>query len=500
MHSFIKASTMALVATVGLPSVSHDGGRVGEARVGEAQLGAGLSPPAPTPAKSAGPLFPTPDLQFPGGGGPEAAQPAKPQPVPAQRMAAASAVDRAPAPSAPDGGKVERGDKLKLGFFETVDLGGAQRGWGDPQGGLRTFYQRMDLSGEYLVEGNGGLSVPLLGEIHAAGRDLDDLRSELAASFAAVTGRSARIDARIVDRAPVYVVGPVRNPGAVHYAEGLFVLQAVALAGGLGRGADNPSTLVEGAREMERLRLANLQLDRLTARRARLEAQRGQSFGLLSSDGAPRAIPIADDGQPPPPGSAEPPRDGQSLGAAESAILQAEQARRRSHEKELAARIDAARNEVEAIKAKLDQFEIQREMRAERLDTMQKLKDRGVDTSDHILTLRTELADIEARRQDCRVTLVEAEARLAQAEDDSGRDALDYTTDLAKEIAAVDKDIAEAREAAGSAESMATILSGFVGPGAQPHYEILREGGEGVAILPASETSPLKPGDVLKVK
>ena len=41
------------------------------------------------------------------------------------------------------------------------------------------------------------------------------------------------------------------------------------------------------------------------------------------------------------------------------------------------------------------------------LDAMQKLKDRGIVTSNNVLMLRTELADIEARRQDSLVAVVD---------------------------------------------------------------------------------------------
>ena len=52
---------------------------------------------------------------------------------------------------------------------------------------------------------------------------------------------------------------------------------------------------------------------------------------------------------------------------------------------------------------------------------MQKLKDRGLVTSSNILTLRTELADLEAHRQDYLVGILQAEARLADAEEASPR-------------------------------------------------------------------------------
>ena len=58
----------------------------------------------------------------------------------------------------------------------------------------------------------------------------------LAVSFTSVIGRSANIDVKILERSPIYVVGPVKNPGAYKYVPGMIVLHALALAGGLDRG------------------------------------------------------------------------------------------------------------------------------------------------------------------------------------------------------------------------------------------------------------------------
>ena len=43
-----------------------------------------------------------------------------------------------------------------------------------------------------------------------------------------------------LERQPVYVLGPVKNPGAYKYAPGMTVLHAVALAGGLDRAPVEP--------------------------------------------------------------------------------------------------------------------------------------------------------------------------------------------------------------------------------------------------------------------
>ena len=242
------------------------------------------------------------------------------------------------------------------------------------------------------------------------------------------------------------------------------MLQAIALAGGLDRGRENLAGVVDGAREMERLRIATLQVDHLLARRARLEAER---------DGIPRypylTIEVSmwqtpDEGvstisMPIQLANLDRARTAGTLLATESAILRAEQAKRRQQEEEIALKVAAARDEVNALKRKLDQFDVQKDLRIERLDAMQKLKDRGIVTSNNVLMLRTELADIEARRQDSLVAVVEAEARLAEAQGDGVKLSSEKTADLTKEIVTVDEEIAAAREATLSASVLATIFT-----------------------------------------
>ena len=380
------------------------------------------------------------------------------------------------------------GDKLKISFYETIDIGATKQSGQngvESQVALRTFYQRMDLSGDYSVEQDGVISIPLLGRFQVEGRALDDVRSDLAVSFTAVIGRSANIDVKIFDRSPIYVVGPVKNSGAYKYVPGMIVLHAIALAGGLDQGEGSVSGMIEGTREMERLRSMTLQVQQLLARRARLEAERDGVSTL------PIPIQLAELARERPAGT---------LFATESTILSAEQARGLQQRKVIALRVAAARNEVEALKRKLDQIDVRKDVRIERLNEMQKLKNRGLVTTNNLDILRTELSDIEPQRQDALVAILQAEARLTEAEEASARLSSESTANLANAIATVDKDIAAAQEGMISASALAMMLSrpnsrtlqGVV-------YEIVRQSKDGAGTLQATETSPLLPGDVLKI-
>ncbi len=395
------------------------------------------------------------------------------------------------------------GDRLKIGFYEAIEPFGSSPtgpdGAADPDGRVRSFYQRMDLSGDYTVEQDGTIAVPILGRFPVGSRTLDDVRADLAASFAAIFGGSAKVDARIVDRAPVSVLGYVRNPGVFRYAPGMIVLQAVALAGGLDRTGESIAAIAEEARAEEHFRVAALKVDQLAARRSLLQAELEAASRLTLAQPEPGRFSLAAGGVDPSSPvdlawSVRPRREG------EDAILRAEQELRRQVGKEGEAKIVAARDEVEALKHKLDQFDVQRALRTERLEAMERLRDRGVETSNVVLILKTEQADIESRRQDSVAAFIEAESRLASAESARAVASLEFSLALRKELAAADRELEEARVAKRSALKLAELLASVGAPIAvTPVYAILRRSGDRAVTLDATETSLIEPGDIVKV-
>jgi protein involved in polysaccharide export with SLBB domain len=110
------------------------------------------------------------------------------------------------------------GDRAKITFFEMMDVPNAE----SEQPALRTFYQRMDLTGEYSVEPDGSVSFPRLGRFVVAGRSVPDVQADLATVFERVMGHGCDVNLTIVERQPVYVVGPVKSPGAYKYVPGMI--------------------------------------------------------------------------------------------------------------------------------------------------------------------------------------------------------------------------------------------------------------------------------------
>jgi polysaccharide biosynthesis/export protein len=91
----------------------------------------------------------------------------------------------------------------------------------------------QDFKRRSAINVDGDISLPLLGDIRAAGLTVAELRTKLRESLAKSNIiRSPDVTAEIVEHRPFYVNGNVAKPGAHPYQPSLTVRHAVAIAGG----------------------------------------------------------------------------------------------------------------------------------------------------------------------------------------------------------------------------------------------------------------------------
>jgi protein involved in polysaccharide export with SLBB domain len=269
----------------------------------------------------------------------------------------------------------------------------------------------------------------------------------------------------------------------------MTVLHVIALAGGFDHGLGATSELIQGVREMERLQKARDELKRLLARRARLEAQRDGTEPRSSE----QLVALAGEDI------------AGNLMAVELSNLRIERTAQERQEEQVTTSIQAARDELGALQHRLAQIDVQRDVRNERLEGLNKLMAQGLTTRHGIITIRSELSDLEARRYDYHLAVVQGQTRLALAERARNWLASDSAANIAKAIAATDVEIGEARQTLASAGAVAAIIADSDArmmrsrTSMVPSYEIVRRGANGPAAQTAMETSSLKPGDVLKI-
>lgn len=101
------------------------------------------------------------------------------------------------------------------------------------------FWREPDLSGDVTVRPDGFITLPLVGEIQAAGQTPGDLRLQIAAAASKfIADANVAVIVRTIKSRRVFVTGKVTNPGGHPLVGPMTVLQAIALAGGLTEYAD----------------------------------------------------------------------------------------------------------------------------------------------------------------------------------------------------------------------------------------------------------------------
>lgn len=103
------------------------------------------------------------------------------------------------------------------------------------QGGEKikiTVYNEPSLSGEYDIDPNGVVSLPLAGTVKAIGLTQAQLEQNLARKFRSEYLRNPKVTVSIIQFRPIYIVGEVEKQGEYAFKPGLNVLTAMASAGG----------------------------------------------------------------------------------------------------------------------------------------------------------------------------------------------------------------------------------------------------------------------------
>lgn len=93
-------------------------------------------------------------------------------------------------------------------------------------------YNEAALTGEFSLSPNGTLSLPLIGEIRAAGKTIEQLTAEVQAKLADGYLREPKVSMEVTAFRPFYILGEVKSPGTYPYVSGLTVLNAIATAQG----------------------------------------------------------------------------------------------------------------------------------------------------------------------------------------------------------------------------------------------------------------------------
>jgi polysaccharide export outer membrane protein len=93
-------------------------------------------------------------------------------------------------------------------------------------------YGDQQLSGDYLVDDEGAISMPLINRIEARGLTPTDLEQTITKRLADGFLVDPSVNVQVQGMRPFFILGEVKQPGQYSYANSMTVLSAVAVAGG----------------------------------------------------------------------------------------------------------------------------------------------------------------------------------------------------------------------------------------------------------------------------
>lgn len=108
-------------------------------------------------------------------------------------------------------------------------------------------FGQPELSGEFLVDGTGAISLPLIGQVEAVGMSTQDLETRIATSLSNGFLLDPKVSAEVINYRPFYILGEVGRPGEYPFNSGLTVLNAVAAAGGFTYRANKKVVFIKSA-------------------------------------------------------------------------------------------------------------------------------------------------------------------------------------------------------------------------------------------------------------
>lgn len=88
------------------------------------------------------------------------------------------------------------------------------------------------LTGEFVLDGNGVLAYPLIGNVDARGMTPSELQAIIAQRLDKDWVHNPSVSVEVSTRRPFYVVGEVQKPGSYPFVTDMSVLNAIATAGG----------------------------------------------------------------------------------------------------------------------------------------------------------------------------------------------------------------------------------------------------------------------------
>lgn len=359
------------------------------------------------------------------------------------------------------------------------------------------IFEWTALNDEFTVGAGGMLALPFVGSIKASGLTPDDLAKQIGDHLMRQMGlgREPDTSVEIVQFRPFYIVGDVTQPGEFPYRPGMTVLQAVSIAGGM-RTRDESLSRIEreviaGRGEVDLYRLNNVSL---LARKARLEAELADKEEITFPDTLTA-------------------RKGDSsvsiLMEQERTIFKARRDGLTTQVRALEGLRDFLDKELSSLEAQLVFHDKQEELLKKELEGVSSLVTKGLAVAPREMSLQRDLAQVQSGRLQAETSLLRARQEISRTDiaiiELRNRHTNEVSVSLRETQGQLD-------EIARKADTAVQLLyeSEITAPRLlaqrarttrlQPIYTIVRPSTDGTTELKADETTPVQPGDTVKVE
>lgn len=346
------------------------------------------------------------------------------------------------------------------------------------------------LTGEYRINADQTVSIPVLGRISIANMTPVDLERVLAEKIEKETNQKAHVTVEVAEYQPVFVNGYVTRAGSFPWKPGMTVFQAEALAGGLYRPTSNSPGASSAESDVSRIKRVTDDLKRVLASLARARAERddidtiqtpARLEELVGKDEAAQLIVI------------------------QTKDLETRRSVTKSQKGRLEESLSLASKELDGLREQQARINAQVELRGNNLRKLSTFNVKGVVTEQRLLEEQGRLADLEERSTNTVVAIARIQSSIINLQRDVERTIQERQLAINAEVAKLERDSAQMEIELGAAHSADGSAAGTtyrVGNSELRRvvtYEVMRKIAGEERLLRFNRFSELKPGDILLI-
>jgi exopolysaccharide production protein ExoF len=359
------------------------------------------------------------------------------------------------------------------------------------------------VNGDFSVGPGGTLSMPLIGDIPAAGHTVEELSSLISDRLQATVkmDKGPTVSVEILEYRPFYIIGEVNKPGEYPYRPGMTVLQALSIAGGVYR-LDDPAFRKAALTTQGDLRVLLIQYYTLLARRARIQAELNASdkidfpAELFQRKGVAAIAQII---------------------SQEQTTFTARRGAFQSQSDALTRLKDLLNKEIVSLNGKIANGEQELTMLKGELDRMTSLVGRGLVVAPQEFAVRQNYMEMQGRRLDLDTAMLKAKEEIARTDQALIELSNQYHNELLIQLTAAESNLAEVSTRMEVAKAIVKqdalvdrALADAPSVGDEPMqynvidpltYSLIRRGDDAeLHEIDATETTTVEPGDTIRVR